>query len=144
MISKDEYFGDKPHTEAQELLALDLLSRVETLSQEFCEATKLEPEINPHTGSEVSGSEHGQGDGGFRLQDSATGRAKSSHKEARGVDKSDMEDALDRWLDKFEDGFGGNSMLEKHGLYREHPASTPGWCHLTTRQPPSGKRTFYP
>jgi hypothetical protein len=29
-------------------------------------------------------------------------------------------------------------------LYREDPGSTPGWVHLTTRAPKSGRRTFIP
>jgi len=37
-----------------------------------------------------------------------------------------------------------DALLEAHGLYREHPEATPGWCHLTTRAPKSGRRTFYP
>ena len=68
----------------------------------------------------------------------------SSHKEARAVDVYDPSDRLDEWLDTFEHGDGDNTRLEQHGLYREAPASTPTWCHLTTRAPHSGRRTFAP
>jgi hypothetical protein len=143
MISVFQYYA-KPHTEAQKDRTVDLLSRVEALALEFYAETGEPPDIDPDTGTEISGTHGGDGDGGFRMPSSTTGAQNSSHREGGGVDKSDQANKLDRWLDKFEDGKGGNSMLKKHDLYREHPSTTPTWCHLTTRAPPSGKRTFYP
>ena len=143
MITAFQYFA-KPHTQAQKDRATDLLSRVEALEQEFYAETGIGPDIDSDTGCEISGAKSGDGDGGFRLPSSKTGAPNSSHKEAGGVDRYDPENHRDSWLDKYETGDGGNSMLEKHGLYREHPDSTPGWCHLTTRAPGSGRRTFYP
>jgi hypothetical protein len=118
--------------------------RREALRAQFYEATGRAPVIDPDTGTEISGSRRGRGDGGFRLETSTTGRAFSAHKEARAVDDYDPDNAFDRWLNEFEFGEGQNDKLEEHGLYREHPQSTNTWCHLTTRAPPSGKRTYYP
>lgn len=36
------------------------------------------------------------------------------------------------------------SLLEKHGLYMEHPVATKGWCHLQSVGPRSGNRIFFP
>lgn len=145
-ISLEQYFAGKPHTEDHETLAIDLLDRVDRL----CAEASADPECAfdnptcPNTGSQVSGSKGGSGDGGFRLDTATTGAGKSSHKEARGVDVYDHRNDLDGWLDRFEDGHGGNSKLEEYGLYREAPGSTAHWCHLTTRAPHSGHRTFQP
>ena len=143
MITVFQYFA-KPHTEAQKDSAVDLLSRVEALRQEFYKDTERGPEIDPDTRNEISGTRGGDGDGGFRTPRSTTGAPNSSHREATGVDKSDQENKRDKWLDKYEHGNGGNYMLEKHGLYREAPNATPSWTHLTTRAPGSGRRTFSP
>lgn len=143
MITVAQYFGSKPHTEAQEALAEELLSRVNSLLDEAYTHGVYEF-IDPDTGTQISGSKGGAGDGGFRLPTSTTGSGKSSHKEARGVDCFDPADDIDTWLNEFDRAGGQNSMLEKHGLWREHPDYTKGWCHLTTRAPKSGRRTFMP
>ena len=157
MITLEQYFLGpqtglpKPHTLEDEGRAENLLMRREALRQEYYADTGAAPDIDPDTGTEISGKRNGSGDGGFRLKDSATSinpatgkKRLTSHAEARGVDDSDQKDEFDKWLDQFEDDNGGNSMLQKHGLYREHPDSTPTWCHLTDRAPGSGKRTFLP
>jgi len=119
------------------------------LVEEYYADTGRTPDIDPDTGTEISGARGGAGDGGFRLQTATTGKSNSSHKDAKGVDDYDKDDAFDKWLDQFEVPMpngqpGGNSKLEEYGLYREHPSTTPTWCHLTTRAPASGRRTFYP
>lgn len=144
MITVAQYFGAKPHSVEDEYRATDLLKRVDALQAEYRHETGAGIDIDPDTGTEISGSKGGSGDGGFRLPTATTGTQNSSHKEARGVDCSDQSNALDEWLDTFEHGNGDNTMLEKHGLYREHPSATPTWCHLSTRAPGSKKRTFYP
>lgn len=140
MITFQQYFGAKPHTAEQEAAAVDLLDRVEALRWE----SGLERHTDLDTGTEISGSKGGSGDGGFRLPTATTGRSLSSHKEARGVDCYDPNNALDNWLDEYETEGGGNTMLEAYGLYREAPSATPGWTHLQTRPTASGKRTFIP
>lgn len=152
MISQEQYFTNpttgvvKPHTPEHAQAAEDLLRRREALRAEYATATgRVGPDIDPDTGTEISGKKNGSGDGGFREEHATTGADNSSHKQARGVDDSDQHDELDDWLTTFDrqDGLH-NEVLERHGLYREHPDATPTWCHLTTRPPHSGKRTFHP
>lgn len=148
MISLSDYF-EKPHTPAQSVAAGNLLNRVNALGNEAAALGVFAWRVDEDTHTMISGRNGGDGDGGFRTPASPTGGPDSSHRilkpdEGAGVDPFDPGDRLDKWLDGFEDGRGGNSILEKHGLYREHPDDTPGWCHLTTRAPHSGKRTFKP
>ena len=144
MISAEEYFAGKPHSTEDEIAAADLLVRVNDLLAEAVRLCGFKRPTCPNTGTEISGSKGGAGDGGFRLSTSTTGSAKSSHKEARAVDVYDPGGWLDDWLDDYEIGNGDNTMLAEHGLYREAPNATEGWCHLSTRAPHSGKRTFQP
>ena len=144
MIRTTEYFGNKPYSVEHENAATDLLERVNRLIDEAVESAAFLRAVDPDTGTEISGSRGGSGDGGFRLPNATTGKQNSSHKEAKGVDCYDPEGDLDEWLDTFETGGGKNTKLEEHGLYREHPTATAGWCHLSTRAPGSGRRTFFP
>lgn len=144
MITLAQYFGSKPHSTEQESAALDLLFRVNALLDE-AEAAGIKRSIDPDTGTEISGSKGGSGDGGFRLPTATTGRGKSSHKDAKGIDRYDPADRLDNWISTFDSNGGiDNSLLEKHGLYREAPFATQGWCHLQTRPPNSKRRTYHP
>ena len=136
MITLQEYFSDKPHPTEYNLNALTLLYRVNNLLAAYTTDTGKLPEINPITGSQVSGSKGG--DGGFRLPTSTTGSSKSAHKLGMAIDLVDHDQHLDNWIDKNPDA------LIKYDLYREASASTPNWCHLSTRKPLSGKRTFIP
>ncbi len=136
MISLQDYFGpydDHPDATVQRREAADdMLSKVNALLLEAEAAGWYEWLVNPKTGSQVSGTRNG----GFRPHDCPEGSSKSSHKEGRGIDIYDPQNKLDRYL--------GDEVLEKHGLYRENPDDTPGWCHLSDRAPPSGRRTFKP
>ena len=136
MITLQEYFSDKPHPNEYNLNALTLLYRVNNLIAAYTTDTGKLPQINPITGSQVSGSKGG--DGGFRLPTSTTGSSKSAHKQGMAIDLVDHDQHLDKWLDAKPDA------LIKYDLYREEPASTINWCHLGTRKPLSGKRTFKP
>ena len=136
MITLQDYFSDKPHPNEYNLNALTLLYRVNNLIAAYTTDTAKLPEINPITGSQVSGSKGG--DGGFRLPTSTTGSSRSAHKLGMAIDLYDRGEHLDKWLDAKPDA------LIKYDLYREEPASTINWCHLSTRKPLSGKRTFKP
>lgn len=116
------------------MAATELLFRVNALLDNAEHEGPFKRAIDPDTGTEISGSRGGAGDGGFRLPTATTGAAKSSHKEAKAVDVFDPGGKLDGWLT--------DERLEVYGLYREAPESTFGWCHLTIRPPHSGKRTF--
>ena len=136
MITLQDYFGDKPHPTECNPNALTLLYRVNNLHAAYITDTGNLMLINPVTGNQISGSK--SGDGGFRLPTSTTGSSKSAHRQAKAVDIYDIGQHLDNWLDKNPDA------LIKYDLYREASASTPNWCHLGTRKPFSGKRTFFP
>lgn len=134
MITIEQYFRGKPHSLEKGLAADDLLKRVNALLAFAATCSAYVWPIDLDTMTQISGSRGGAGDGGFRLPESTTGAAKSSHKEARAVDVFDPHDILDNWLT--------DAVLAEYGLYREHPKHTHGWCHLTTRAPGSGRRTF--
>ena len=136
MITLQQYFGGKAHTPDQEQCAIYLLNRVNALLEEARIAGVYNGEIDKDTGTQISGSYNGSGDGGFRLPASTTGSPTSSHKEAKGIDVYDPQEALDTWITR--------AILIKYNLYREHPDYTKSYCHLTTRAPKSGTRTFIP
>ena len=161
MITNAQYFGVKPHDGAQQRAAGEMLGKVNGLVDEACAAGAFIREIDPDTGTEISGTRGGAGDGGYRLKTASTGTSHSSHmvrwvqeedgswtedtsRAKAAVDQYDPANRLDEWLDQFEYGDGQNTKLEEHGLFREHPEATPGWCHLTDREPRSGRRTFRP
>ena len=87
---------------------------------------------NRVTGTQVSGEVYG----GFRPQDCPIGTPNSAHKQGMAVDIYDPDGGLDQWIT--------DAVLIIHDLYREHPDATVHWCHLTTRSPASGNRTFRP
>lgn len=136
MITFEQYFGpwiDHPDaTPERKENARAMLVKVNGLLIYIQAQHGYAPPVNPVTGSQISGQTYG----GFRPQDCPQGAPGSSHKEGRAPDVYDPMDKLDSIID--------DSLLEKFGLYREHPDSTPGWCHLTDRAPKSGHRTFYP
>jgi hypothetical protein len=136
MITKDMYFGDKDHSIGQDCDADLLLRQVNLLLAEAAAKKVYKFDQCPNTGTQISGAKGGHGDGGFRLPESTTGAAKSSHKEAKAVDVYDPLDRVDNWVT--------DELLSHYGLYRESKFKTPGWIHLTTRAPHSGKRSFEP
>lgn len=138
MITITDYFGKKiDHIEVTHEMvanATELLRKVNELLKYAALDGAYKSPIDPDTGTLVSGSKGGAGDGGFRLSDSATGASKSKHKNANAVDVYDPGNAFDAWLT--------DETLEEFGLYRETPTKTPGWCHLQDVPPGSGNRTY--
>lgn len=132
MITSLMYFGLKRHSAQDTTNAFELLRRVNGLL-EYLEWPFPE---DPDTGTPISGSRGGNGDGGFRLKTSTTGAPNSPHKLACAIDLYDPEDLLDDMIT--------DELLAKFDLYREHSANTPGWCHLQCIPPKSGRRTFRP
>jgi hypothetical protein len=140
VISLEEYFGTKGKhpdcTQVRRSNAVALISKVNTLLARAAEEGVYDWPLDPDTGTNISGARNGVGDGGFRLSTSTTGAPGSAHKEGQGIDIFDPEETLDEWLT--------DEILEQSGLYRESPGKTPGWAHLQTRAPGSGRRTFLP
>lgn len=91
-------------------------------------------EVSPITGSFVSS--------GWRPPEvnGATPNAapRSKHMTCEAVDIYDSEGDLDEWCMK------NLPLLEKIGLWLEHPSATKSWCHLQVIPPKSGNRVFYP
>lgn len=135
MITLADYFAGYPGhagiTTEHRANAEQLLVKVNAVLTEIVAIGAAKLDINPKTGSLISGSRNG----GWRPRECQEGAEKSSHKEGRGVDVFDPDGDIDMALT--------DARLAKHGLYREHPSQTRFWCHLTDRAPRSGKRTFY-
>lgn len=155
MISMAEYFSDGkiPGAKLEHVDAVrsrienaeDLLAQVNHFLEDLEDQGVYTIKLDPDTGSQISGARGGSGDGGFRLQSSPTGRPGSAHKQGQGIDIYDPEDLLDDHISKYDEKDGYvNQLLEDYGLFREHPTATPGWCHLQSRAPGSGRRTFRP
>ena len=142
MITVKHYF-QKPHTAQQKQCAVVLLTKVNNLLWEANAAGAWDGTEDPDTNCQISGSKGGDGDGGFRTPSSTTGAPHSAHRQAEAVDVYDPGNKLDEWLDSF-GKIGSNSKLEQYDLYREASEATPGWCHLSTRAPGSGNRTYIP
>jgi hypothetical protein len=68
----------------------------------------------------------------------ANASPRSKHLSCEAIDLEDPEGALDAWCLRNLDA------LEAVGLWLEHPDATPGWCHLQTVPPRSGRRVFMP
>ncbi len=135
IINELDYFGPWMHhpevTPEMRDTARTFLAKVNALLA-LAEKQGVKFKRNGCTGTCVSGEKYG----GFRPQSCPQGAPNSSHKQGRGVDIYDPDNALDNWIT--------DQMLEAIGLYREAPEATISWCHLTDRAPGSGKRTFRP
>lgn len=64
----------------------------------------------------------------------------SKHITGQAIDLYDQANSLDSWLMTKD----GQDTMVKLGLWHEHPTHTPGWVHVQSIPPRSGKRTFYP
>lgn len=63
---------------------------------------------------------------------------KSNHMVGHACDLEDVDGKLDKlFLENLK-------LLEKHGLYLEHPDNTKNWSHLQDISPKSGNRVFNP
>jgi hypothetical protein len=63
---------------------------------------------------------------------------RSRHLTCQAIDLGDPADELDAWC------MTNLQVLERLGLWLEHPDATPGWCHVQTVPPRSGRRVFVP
>jgi hypothetical protein len=62
----------------------------------------------------------------------------SKHMTGQACDLADPHGDLDEWA------FAHPEVLEKIGLWQEHPATTKNWAHFQIVPPRSGNRCFYP
>lgn len=70
----------------------------------------------------------------------AGGAKRSNHMLGRACDVADASGKLDEWLVTA----AGLASLGECGLWLEDPSATPGWCHVQTVAPRSGRRVFMP
>ena len=138
MLGLIDYFRmriDHPYATAERKgNAVVLLNRVNDLLGDYYAETNRVVGIDADTGTQISGSRGGSGDGGFRLPQSRTGVKGSSHKQGMGVDLYDPKGELGRWI--------ATRHLVKRDLYQETMRCTPGWVHLQTR--PTSRRIYQP
>lgn len=138
MITREQYFGWKlQHPDATRARidnSTELLMMVNGLLEHAKVNGGYTELIDPDTGTQISGSRGGAGDGGFRISTATTGATDSKHKQGAAVDVFDPNNQLDSWLT--------DEILAKFNLYREHPDSTPGWCHVQIIPPNSKRRTY--
>ncbi len=137
MITQSQYCGvwcgSKDWLPEYQRNAVILLQRVNALLDAYVAQGGI-LQINDKTKTNVSGEVYG----GFRPQACPIGAPNSSHKLGMAVDIYDPMNLIDSWIDKTP------QLLIDYDLYREAPAYTQHWCHLSTKAPKSGKRTFIP
>ncbi len=63
---------------------------------------------------------------------------KSKHMTCQAGDLYDPDGEIDEWA------LAHPEILERIGLWQEHPSATKNWCHLQSIPPKSGNRVFYP
>lgn len=144
MISVNEYFGRWVHDAPDEHLknARNLLEAVGKLIGYLIGQGITFP-YNPNTHTLISGRQYG----GYRPQSCPEGAPQSAHKQALAVDLYDPQGDIDDYLladyESSQDA-GKPSILERYGIYIEHPSKTISWSHWSIRAPKSGNRVFYP
>ena len=122
MITLEDYAMGRPIPSPLDQFALLTVERANRLLSEFGEDRRVTsgyrtPAINAAT----------------------PGAAKrSKHMTCQAIDLEDHDGDLDEWC------IDNPGVLERLGLWQEHPAATKGWCHLQTVPPMSGRRVFYP
>lgn len=132
LITPSKYYAGK-ETECSRVFTreiaanvLDLLTRVNALLLEFNPAD-FPPPYSPFPVIVNSGWRPS-------AKNIAVGGAPHSyHLTGQAIDINDKTGILDR------DIMTNSSLLEKHGLWLEHPMSTPGWVHLDTGDRPARK-----
>jgi len=140
MITKAQYFGNKPHPIEHEANACRLIDGSANLFLKEChELGHYDYEIDPDTGTQISGSKGGTGAGGYRGKNEGP-TLHSTHKDANGIDIADSVRKLAAYCVTHE----GKAHMARHGLYMEDPRWTPVWCHFQRVAPKSGKRIYIP
>lgn len=72
------------------------------------------------------------------INQKAGGAKKSNHMLGKACDLQDKAGNLDKWC------MANLKVLEDIGLWLEDPEATPGWTHIQTVSPKSGRRVFKP
>ena len=132
-----DYVGPWAHSEdwtaERQANAATLLAKCAALEVEMVSDGVTFP-VNPKTGTQVSGEVYG----GFRPQSCPIGADRSKHKRGCAVDRFDPDGRIDMWC------FAHLPRLRAHGIFIEHPDSTPTWSHWQSIAPDSGLTVFRP
>ena len=141
-ITASEYFAayiDHPALTDEIRMNADTLLEKLNARMEEMEASTVAFETNTHEGTPHFGTFiSGQGNGGWRPPECLIGALHSRHKQGKACDVKDANGQADAYWD---DHPGG---LAAHGMAREDPGSTDGWCHMQDGLPASGHETFIP
>lgn len=131
MITLDDYWmgRDKiePPTDQFIRNAEELLQRVNLLLSMYYAELPAAPRTRVTSGYRPPGINRRVG-----------GAANSNHRICKAVDLADEDGSLDDWCMQVP------HLLQAYDLWLEHPDATPGWCHLQSVGPRSGRRIFYP
>lgn len=131
-MGRDRIYGNELTTDKQ-LNAGTTVQRVNALMDAY-QADGVVQHINPQTKSATSS--------GWRpaaINSLTHGAAPNSkHMTCEACDLYDPDGEIDDWAMKHPE------VLEKIGLWQEHPSATKGWAHFQTVAPKSGNRVFYP
>lgn len=142
MITIEQYYMDCDGVYGGELTpehrvnATTMVARINLLIAEIKadEDYKVDLEINPKTKSLVS-----SGWRPAKINQLTPGAAlKSKHMTCQACDLYDPDGDIDEWA------LEHPGVLERIGLWQEHPSATKGWAHFQIVPPRSGKRVFYP
>lgn len=125
MITSDEILMGRekaePLTQEMSNNLLDLLPRVNLVRFEYGKPLYVSSGYRPPS-----------------INARAGGSPNSSHLKCQAVDFKDADGSFAKWC------LANLAILQKAGLYMEDPRWTPGWVHLMSRKPGSGKRVFIP
>ncbi len=121
------------------------MGRDATHAEELDEALKENARLIVARANELlrlSGATHARVNSGWRPRsiNAAIAHAspRSRHLTCEAIDLGDVDGGLDTWC------MHNLDRLEVLGLWLEHPDATPGWCHVQTVPPRSGRRVFMP
>lgn len=137
MITLTQYFGqyaEHPDATAERLDHATALLGVVNDLLEVAKADGCELPNDPDTFCRIGGN----GNGGFRPQDSKVGANNSKHKDGRGIDIYDPRRQFASWCLAHQD------ELKSRGIHMEDPRWTPTWVHLQDVPPGSGKLVYVP
>lgn len=132
-ITIENYFGSEAALSEYRLNAGGLLETV-NLVLGLAWSDGIELEINPHTGTLISGNGHG----GFRAASVDVGALHSKHRTGQAVDVYDPHRHLAAWA------MQNSRLLQNYGLAIERPEWTPTWVHFQNVPPSSGVFAFIP
>lgn len=131
LITLDDFWmgRDKTHppTDQFRINAQDLVTRVNALLSMYYAEIPAAPRTRVTSGYRPPG-----------INASVGGAKMSNHMICKAVDLADEDGGLDDWCIECQ------HFLAAYGLWLEHPEATPGWTHLQSVGPRSGRRVFRP